>query len=81
MYGTPAVLAGRIDEVVKERGATIARLQVCEAMAPLASVTVVLNVNVPVVFGEPETVSELPVLDPEDIARPSGNDPEAMDQV
>ena len=51
----------------------------CVATSPVESVTFMVNVEVPVLVGVPEMVTELVVLEPNDI--PAGNVPEEIDQV
>lgn len=51
----------------------------CVAEAFVESVTSTVNVEVPVLVGVPEMVTELLVLEPKD--SPAGNVPEEMDQV
>ncbi len=51
----------------------------CVAAEPVESVTFMVNVEVPVLVGVPEMVTELVVLEPNDI--PAGNVPEEIDQV
>lgn len=51
----------------------------CVAAAAVASVTFTVNVEVPVLVGVPEMVTELVVLEPND--SPAGSVPDDIDQV
>ena len=51
----------------------------CVAEAPVESVTLTVNVEVPAAVGIPATVTELVVLDPSD--SPAGSVPELIDHV